>query len=223
MNMRKLLSMVVALLTVLSLAGFAVAENVKTTYEDGSLNVRLGPGTNYNVIGWVRNGQKITVVKEEGAWTKIIVDATGKTGYIKSSYIEKEETEPAKPVYALGSVKTKYASSSVNVRKGPGTKHAAEFALESGAKMRILGESANWYLIETDDGKTGYISKNYTALGVNGETTANVNLRAGAASSTPSLGVVPKGTKITLTGVTGNWTEVQLNGNTGFIYTKYVK
>ncbi|MBR3929763.1 MAG: SH3 domain-containing protein [Clostridia bacterium] len=224
MNGKKLLSMALLLLLVLSFAAFASAENVKTTYEDGSLNVRLGPGTNYKVVGWVRNGQKITVLEDEGAWTKIIVDATGITGYIKSSYIEKEAPAPqVRPVYSLGSVKTKYASSLVNVRRGPGTKHEAEFALASGAKMRILGESANWYLIQAEDGKTGYISKNYAALGVKGETTANVNMRQGAGSSTPSLGIVPKGTKITLTGVTGNWTEVEYSGSTGFIYTKYVK
>lgn len=220
---KKITSLVLLIALVLSFAVAANAENVKTAYEDGSLNVRSGPGTNYKVVGWVRNGQKITVLEEAGAWTKIVVDATGKTGYIKSSYIEKEEVSVEKPVYALGSVKTKYAASTVNVRRGPGTKHAAEFALGSGAKVRILGESANWYLIETEDGKTGYISKNYTALGVKGETTANVNLRKGPASNTPSLGVVPKGTSVTLTGVTGNWTEVSFSGNTGFIYTKYVK
>lgn len=223
MNGKKLLSLVLLLLAVLSLTAFAAAENVKTPHEDGSLNVRLGPGTNYKVVGWVRNGQKITVLKESGAWSEIIVDATGKTGYIKSSYIVKEENAPAAPVYALGSVKTKYASSMVNVRKGPGTKHACEFALPSGAKMRILGQSANWYLIEDEEGRTGYISKNYTAPGINGVTTANVNMRQGAGSNTPSMGVVPKGTAVTLTGVTGNWTEVQMNGNTGFIYSKYVK
>lgn len=220
---KKITSLVLLFVLIFSFAAFANAENVKTTYEDGSLNVRSGPGTNYKVIGWVRNGQKITVLKEEGAWTKIIVDATGKTGYIKSSFIEKEEISVEKPVYALGSVKTKYETSTVNVRRGPGTKHNAEFALKSGTKMRILGESANWYLIETEDGKTGYISKNYTVSGVKGETTANVNMRKGPAANTPSLGVVPKGTSVTLTGVTGNWTEVTFNGNTGFIYTKYVK
>ena len=223
MSGKKITSLALLIALILSFAVFANAENVKTTYEDGSLNVRSGPGTNYKVVGWVRNGQKITVLKEEGAWTKIVVDATGKTGYIKSSFIEKEEAFTEKPVYALGSVKTKYAASTVNVRRGPGTKHEAEFALKSGAKLRILGESANWYLIETDDGKTGYISKNYVALGVKGETTANVNMRKGPASNTPSLGVVPKGSSVTLTGVTGNWTEVSLNGNTGYIYSKYVK
>lgn len=223
MNGRKITSLVLLFILILSFAVIANAENVKTTYEDGSLNVRSGPGTNYKVVGWVRNGQKITVLKEEGAWTKIVVDATGKTGYIKSSYIEKEEVLTEKPVYALGSVKTKYASSTVNVRRGPGTKHEAQFSLKSGARMRILGESANWYLVETEDGKTGYISKNYTALGVKGETTVNVNMRKGPASNTPSLGIVPKGSSVTLTGVTGNWTEVSFNGNTGFIYTKYVK
>lgn len=224
MNGRKFVPLALLLIVVLSFASFASAEYVKTAYEDGSLNVRKGPGTKYEVAGWVRNGQKITVLETDGAWTKIVVDATGKTGYIKSSYIEKEEAAPdARPVYALGAVKTKYAQSTVNVRKGPGTKHAVAFSLPSGAKMRILGESANWYLIEAEDGKTGYISKNYSAIGVKGETTANVNMRAGAGSNTPSLGVLPKGTGVTLTGITGNWTEVQYKGNTGFIYTKYVK
>ena len=223
MNGKKLTSLALLFTLILSFAAFAHAENVKTTYEDGSLNVRLGPGTNYKVVGWVRNGQKITVLKEEGAWTRIIVDATGKTGYIKSSYIEKEEAAAEKPVYALGSVRTRYASSAVNVRRGPGTRHEALFSLASGAKLRILGESANWYLIETENGKTGYISKNYASFGVKGETTANVHMRKGPAGNTLSLGVVPKGTFVTLTGVTGNWTEVSFNGNTGFIYTKYVK
>ena len=223
MSGKKITSLVLLIVLVLSFAVVSNAENVKTAYEDGSLNVRSGPGTNYKVVGWVRNGQKITVVEETGAWTKIVVDATGKTGYIKSSYIEKEALYTDKPVYALGSVKTRYTTSTVNVRRGPGTGHEAVFSLASGTGMRILGESANWYLIETEDGRTGYISKNYTALGVKGETTANVNMRKGPASNTPSLGVVPKGTSVTLTGVTGNWTEVTLNGNIGFIYTKYVK
>ena len=219
--MKKLVSITLALMVVFSMAAFA--ENVKTPYEDGSANVRKGPGTNYAVVTWVKNGQKITVLKDEGAWTKIIVDANGKTGYIKSSFIDKDETQVEKPVYALGTVTTKYASSTVNVRKGPGTKHAIEFALLSGTKMRILGESANWYLVNTEDGKTGYISKNYTQLGAAGKTTANVNLRSGAGSNTPSLGILSKGTSLTLLGVSGSWTEVSVNGNTGYIFTKYVK
>lgn len=223
MNGRKTVSMVLALLVILSCAAFASAERVKTPHADGSLNVRQGPGTNYAVIGWVKNGQKITVIENAGAWSKIVVDATGKTGYIKSSYIEKEETSSVRPVYALGSVQTKYATSTVNVRRGPGTKYEAVFALANGEKVRILGENANWYLIETENGRTGYISKNYTALNAKGETTANVHLRSGAGSNTPSLGVIAKGTKVTLIGVSGNWTQAKVNGNTGFIYTKYVK
>ena len=219
--MKKLVSITLALMVVFSLTAFA--QSVKTPYEDGSANVRKGPGTNYAVVAWVRNGQKITVVKNEGAWTKIIVDATGKTGYIKSSFIAEEAQPIETPVYALGTVTTRYEHSNVNVRKGPGTKHAVEFALSSGTKMRILGESANWYLVKTEDGKTGYISKNYTQLGAKGETTANVNLRSGTGSNTPSLGIVKKGTSVTLLGVSGSWTEVNVNGNTGYIYTRFVK
>lgn len=223
--MLKRTTVILSLILVFAFSLPALAENVKTPFADGSLNVRSGPGTNYKVVAWVKNGQAVTVLSESGAWSRIKVNATGKTGYILSSYIEKEEASApgTYAVYALGSVKTRYAASTVHVRKGPGTKYAVDFEVRSGEKMRLIGESGNWYLINTEDGKTGYISKNYTSLGASGETTANVNMRQGASSASASMGVLPKGTKITLTGVTGNWTEVSYNGNTGFIYTKYVK
>ena len=111
----------------------------------------------------------------------------------------------------------------MNVRKGPGTKFDAEFKAASGSEMRILGESGNWYLAEFEDGKTGYISKNYTTVGVKSETTAYVNLRTGAGTSFNKISVLPKGAEIIARGVTGNWTEVEADGTIGFVFSKYVK
>ena len=203
----------------------ALAETVKTTYEDGSLNVRKGPGTNYGVSAWVKNGQEITVLEKGSVWSKIRVNANGKTGYIKNVFIEEDKEENAfvGAVYALACVKTKYASSSVNVRKGPGTQFDAEFKAESGKMMRVLGESGNWYLAEFEDGRTGYISKNYASLGVNAETTAYVNLRTGAGTSFDKITVLPKGASVIARGVTGSWTEVDADGTIGFVFSKYIK
>ena len=204
--------------------GAAVAETVKTPHADGSVNVRTGPGTGYSVCAWVKNGETITVLEEGAAWSRILSEK-GKTGYIKNTFIEKDSTSTntEKAVYALASVKTKYASSHVNVRKGPGTGYGVEFKAESGARMRLLGESGNWYLAEFENGKTGYISKNYTRAGAEMKTTVHLYLRSEANSASKVLSVLPKGTTVNAIGVSGNWTEVEANGNTGFVYSKYVK
>lgn len=223
--MKKTVGILLTVVLILVLSVPALAEFVKTPADDGSLNVRQGPGTSYEVVGWVKNGQKITVLESAQPWSKIQVDATGKVGYINAKYIvaEAPQTTPA-PVESveLGKVATKYAGSTVNVRKGPGTAYDVAYKLLSGTELTIRGASGNWYLV-TYAGKAGYISKNYTALGVSRATTAAVHFRAGAGSGYASNGVLAKGTKVVATGVVGNWTAVTVDGKTGFIYSRYLK
>ena len=231
--MKRILNIALALtLAVSLLAGAsAYAEVVKTPAQDGSLNVRSGPGTNYSVNTWVKNGQKITVLENTSPWAKIKVDSNGKTGYIKASFIAPDGTTGGGwdtpttdgKTYTYGSVTTKYSGSVVNVRKGPGTAYAVAAKAQSGSRMQIYGESGNWYLVRTVNGVNGYISKNYVKDGSVQITTANVNFREGAGTSFTSTMVLPKGTKITATEVVGNWTKATVDGSTGYVYSKYLK
>jgi len=229
MKGKKTVSLILIMVLLMCVAAPAFAESVKTAHEDGSLNVRKGPGMNYGIETWVKNGQKITVIEACGAWTKITVDANGKTGYILAKYVvsdenagwEKPEAAPKK--YDLGSVKTKFASSTVNVRKGPGTSHAVAFKAVSGDVLSILGESGNWYLVKAENGKTGYISKNYAQKGIALTTSANVNLRSGAGTAYAIHGVIARGTDVTANSVLGSWTNVTAGGTTGYIFSKYLK
>lgn len=228
MNGKKLTILALVLALILSFAPSALAEIVKTKAPDGSLNVRKGPGTEYAVETWVKNGQRITVLENTKPWAKIKVDANGKVGYIKQSYIVSDDDawetpESGSASYKLGRVKTKYAASTVNVRKGPGTGYAVAFSLASGETLKILGESGNWYLVKAQNGKTGYISKNYSANGITMTTTANVNLRSGNSTAYASYGVIAKGTKVTATAVNGNWTQANAIGESGYIYSSYLK
>lgn len=213
-----------ALILVLALNALAVsgmAETVKTPASDGSLNVRSGPGTGYGVVTWVKNGQAITVVENTSPWAKIKVNSTGKTGYIKAKYIA-SGSEPASGG-TLATVTTKYAGSVVNVRKGPGTDSEVAFKVTGGSRVEICGESGNWYLIKANNGKTGYISRNYVTAGTRKTTSTAVNMREGAGTGYGIIQVVYKGTPVTATSVSGNWTRVTVNGKTGYIYSTYLK
>ncbi len=230
--MKRTLHIALALALVLSLAmgASAYAEVVKTPAEDGSLNVRSGPGTNYSVASWVKNGQSITVLENTSPWAKIKVDSNGKIGYIKSRFIVADTTEGGWDTpdtddknFTYGSVTTKYSGSVVNVRKGPGTSYAVAAKAPSGSRMSIFGESGNWYLVRTANGVSGYISKNYVKDGSVQVTTANVNFREGAGTSFTSTRVLPKGTKVTSVEVSGNWTKATVDGTSGYVYSKYLK
>lgn len=221
MKRMALVSLVLALL--MAVLCPALGETVKTPASDGSMNVRKGPGVGYEVVTWVKNGQTVTVLESGKTWTKIKVDKSGKVGYIKTSALSGTSAPTADAAYTLGSVATRYASSNVNVRKGPGTGYEALFTVSRNARLEILGEEGNWYLVRTENGKTGYISKSYVSGGIRKTTTANVHLRADTSSKSASLTVLAKGAKVTATSVTGRWTKVLLNGQLGYVYSKYLK
>ncbi len=63
----------------------------------------------------------------------------------------------------------------------------------------------------------GYIEKGvYT-------TTADVNLRQGQGTNTPSFGKIPKGTELEIREAVDNWARVSYGGNNGWVSLDYIK
>lgn len=60
----------------------STARTVRIT--GNSVNVRRGPGTNYDIIGSMSNGATATYLGTEGSWYKIQSGST--TGYVSSQY-----------------------------------------------------------------------------------------------------------------------------------------
>ena len=73
-------------------AGYAgsVRYGVVSAYGDG-LNVRKGPGTNYDKVGYISDGTTVTVTGEKKASDGAVwyaIDVNGGTGYVHSMYIK---------------------------------------------------------------------------------------------------------------------------------------
>lgn len=225
---KKILALVLALL--LSCAAFspALAEYVKTQYQDGSLCLRKGPSTSYATVGYVQNGQSITVLSRGSTWTRIRVDVNNKVGYIKDKYIV-YKSKPVVPdddddgKYDIGRVVTKYASSTVCLRKGPGTSYKSITTLKSGTRVKILGSSGNWYLVETSSGKRGYMSKNYITRGTTGMTTVRLNVRKGPSTSYKIVTTLAKGEPVTITGMNNGWAKITCGKVSGYVSAKYLR
>jgi len=136
------------------------------------LNVRSGPGTNYDVIGKLYNGNNVDILEESGGWYKI--NYNGQEAWVCGKYVATGSAAP-KPADSGSSNGSSSQVSSAEVKKviencqatgyfpppGGGYKSAAEAAMEGGGydcrgkKLRTLqdfnaGDSNSYVSVATD-------------------------------------------------------------------------
>lgn len=122
----------------------------------------------------------------------------------------------------------KVATFALNVRTGPGVKHKVSFVLHQGNEV-TLGETKYGWAKITYHGKTGYVYAAYLLLpstdlqGKSGTVNASfLNLRSDATPKGKVVGVIKKGTKVTILGEKAGWYKIQYGGKTAYVYGKYV-
>lgn len=114
-------------------------ENNKVRYITYNLNVRYGPGTNYNILNTLPKNTKVTVYEEQGTWSRI-----SDREWLSSKYL----TESIPSV----SYETKVTTADLlNVRKTPNGKVLTENApLVKNTTVAIMGNSGNWTKINAN-------------------------------------------------------------------------
>jgi len=78
-------------ITIIRIPAYASSQVGKATISTDSLNVRKGPGKEYEAIGKVYLGNEVEVTAVEGEWLKIIYNDT--EGYISIDYVQYEPSE----------------------------------------------------------------------------------------------------------------------------------
>lgn len=122
-----------------------------------NLNVRKGPGTNYDKVGSLKRGSKCTVYpnKASGGWSW--VEDSGISGYVSTDRLTK----------FTGNTRTGVVTCNadvLNVRKGPGTSYDKVGQIPNGASCTVyLDVKADWYFVTYGD-IAGYASKNKITL-----------------------------------------------------------
>ncbi|HNY12880.1 MAG TPA: SH3 domain-containing protein, partial [Candidatus Wallbacteria bacterium] len=103
--------------------------------EDSYLNVRTGPGTNYNIIGQLHRYDNIKVLDEKLGWYKI--NYNGSDAWINGYYVSGVQTNSSIEVAVYGTVATSDGES-VSLRIGAGLDNTAVDALPNGARFKVL-------------------------------------------------------------------------------------
>ena len=130
---------------------------------------------------------------------------------------------------SLAVYQAKVKADSLYLRSAPGGSVIA--TLSQGTTVAVTNNSSEWYKVIVD-GKEGYVSGSYltgttaTDFSVgSGRITCSstVNLRSEANTSSSILTSLSNGTAVTITGVSGGWYKVSVNGKTGYVHPDYVQ
>lgn len=193
----------------------------------GGLNLRQNPSLDAKVIRQYPTGTWMTVLSEEGEWSK--VEVGGNTGYVMSKYLTESNAEST--LY----VRTN-TGRGLNLRDMPSLEGNIITSFKPGTAVQVLVRGANWHKVSVD-GVTGYMDARYlTGSSSSGSTSASkvgvvsnpganqvLLLRETASTDARVLGYFGNGTKVTITGESGNFYKVTVGGKNGYMMKKFIK
>ena len=211
-----------------------------------ALNVRSGPGTNFDVRGLIRMDEVVQglSLSADGAWARIIRPSDGLTGWSSRQFLvittPPTDPPPPPPPPPPTGVWFKVNTAALNVREGPGTSFRILGTFFRNEVVQRLETSAdgNWYRSRRHfDGFTGWCSKQFLV-----ETTAppppqeevttwysvtatTLNVREGPGTTHRSIGFLARGE-----GVVGleaspdaAWRKIQrVDGFTGWCSSQFL-
>lgn len=140
------------------------AEGTKVTVQVDGLNVRGGPGTNYDAVGGLNKGDQVviteTAVNGDYVWGKFYA------GWIRLDYTDYDAPvqDAPKPVQPSGKVMgTVKVNDLLRVRSGPSTAYDVVDHLKNGDRVEVLEQTIEGHMVWGKISK-GWISLDYVVL-----------------------------------------------------------
>ena len=120
---------------------------------------------------------------------------------------------------------------SLRIRSGRGTNYSQIGSIPKGKIVTVTDISNNWGKT-TYDGKTGYISMQYTTKYTSTTSSSTstqykitakegLNVRSGRGTNYKKVTAIPYNTKVSVSDIQNGWGKVTYNGKTGYISMKY--
>lgn len=135
------------------------------TVTGDQVNIRTGPGTEYEAIGSANRGMQLAVTGKSGNWYE--VQYNGSTAYIIADYVTEGDITEGDDTFTVtedGGTITVTAND-VNIRSGPGTEYESIDKVSYGVPLAMTGKVGNWYQIDYN-GTTAYIIEDYVVVTV---------------------------------------------------------
>ena len=204
-----------------------VTRYVKTNTR--GLNLRSEP--NGAILGSYPRGTKVTVLSENGSWSKVSVG--NQVGYMYTQWLSASKPSGnSVQVSGTAIVANPRDTQVLFLRSEPSTSSKALAYYRNGKKVSLLEKLDGWYKVSVDN-MTGYMMASF--LNVTSDVTAKsakvynpngnsyVNFRSGASLNASIMDTIPVGTTVTVLEKTTDWTKVDIEGQIGYISTWFLQ
>jgi N-acetylmuramoyl-L-alanine amidase len=123
---------------------------------DGFLNLRTGPGTNYPILTRLYGGTEVDGVGQSGSWRRVLLP-DGQTGWASGNFMSPRYTQQRH----YDAIVARTSDGYLNMRSGPGTNYRIIQRLYAGQGVNDTGSNGNWLRVQLADGSTGWVSSRY--------------------------------------------------------------
>jgi uncharacterized protein YgiM (DUF1202 family) len=198
-----------------------------------AVRLRSGPSTADRIITTLANGTAVQLTGENVRGWFSVSAGSGK-GYVYGAFLKAGSGNSGESGSATGGG-TRYTLDRVHLRSGPGVSNRSITVLSVGTKLDFTGETQGSFAKVSSSAGTGWVAAQYigpnapsSSGGGGGSrqtkyTTDSVNLRSGASTTYRSLGILPVGAKLDLTGESANgFVEAATSYGTGWVYADYI-
>ncbi len=204
----------------------------------GKVNLRSGPGYNYNVIGSFSPGTVVTVyMRGDRFW---FVNAQGASGYMDRTFLRDGSspyppTPPAPgPIPGTTNAIVTPRKGSLNLREQASTSSRVVGSYPGNTAVIVTKQGLTWCRVSIPSaGTTGYMMTRYLTLyGLPAVPTLQVrhpqhtyvNLRTSPNQASGNITLrVPHGSAVTVLTPGGEWTQVKYEGRTGYMMSYFLK
>ncbi|MGX6962347.1 N-acetylmuramoyl-L-alanine amidase [Vagococcus xieshaowenii] len=153
----KLLMIHLAMIAAILLAFVTYKPKDLVTIETLALNVRLGPGLDYDITSQVKKGDKVEVLEEKDKWFHVVLPNSTK-GWIASWLIAENSASTA-----VTSIKATVNTDDTNLREKANTDSDVVVKVKKDTPVLITNEANGWSQVEVD-GKSGWIFSDLLTL-----------------------------------------------------------
>jgi len=146
----------IVFVAVLAFAGIAYAGNLGqgVVIDEGRLNIRSGPGTDYSIVGSLYYGNIVELEDENDGWYFISKRGVGR-GWCSANLILAIES-----IRSYGSINAPDS----NMRSGPSKNSGLLGVFANGEEVYVYGHVPGWYRVERSSGQWGWVFDGYVNL-----------------------------------------------------------
>ncbi|MGI5881099.1 MAG: N-acetylmuramoyl-L-alanine amidase [Syntrophomonadaceae bacterium] len=191
------------------------------TITGNGVNMRSGPGTNYQIIDTIPKGTVAEVLSQQDGWVKIY--SARISGWVSASYAEIKVTP-----------KVTVTGETVNLRSGPGTSYSKIGEAVRGDQLTLIEQQGDWYVVKNAAGTICYMSAAYAQTSNQSAATPGrqetaaptntgswkiqilngpINIRSGPGPNFDKVGMVEDQAVYSVTSKQDDWFQISLPGN----------